>query len=67
MVVYSFLNAALDIAIRGLEGTSYEFSVEMILQDLDTPLIWVVVLWMVTTVVRTLQTRQAQADRYWGI
>jgi hypothetical protein len=25
------------------------------------------VLWMVTTVVRTLQTRQAQADRYWGI
>jgi putative membrane protein len=67
MVVYSFLNAALDIAIRVLEGTSYEFSVEMILNDLDTPLIWVVVLWMVTTVVRTLQTRQAQADRYWGI
>jgi len=57
----------LDIAIRVLEGTSYEFSVEMILNDLDTPLIWVVVLWMVTTVVRTLQTRQAQADRYWGI
>ena len=67
MVVYSFLNSALDIAIRVLSGTSYEFSVEMILNDLTTPLIWVVVLWMVTTVVRTLQTRQAQADRYWGI
>ncbi len=67
MVVYSFLNAALDIAIRVLEGTSYVFSVEMILNDLTTPLIWVAVLWMVTTVVRTLQTRQAQADRYWGI
>ena len=67
MVVYSFLNAALDIAIRVLNGTSYEFSVEMILNDLTTPLIWVVVLWMVTTVVRSLQAKQAQADRYWGI
>ena len=67
MVVYSFLNAALDIAIRVLSGTAYEFSVEMILDDLMNPLIWVAVLWMVTTVVRTLQTRQAQADRYWGI
>ena len=67
MVVYSFLNAALDIAIRVLSGTSYEFSVEMILDDLTTPIVWVAVLWMVTTVVRTLQTRQAQADRYWGI
>ncbi|MBL6743919.1 MAG: DUF373 family protein [Candidatus Poseidonia sp.] len=67
MVVYSFLNTALDIAIRVLDGTSYEFSVEMILNDLTTPLIWVVVLWMVTTIVRTLQAKQAQADRYWGI
>ncbi|MGB0378675.1 MAG: hypothetical protein ACPGGE_07600, partial [Poseidonia sp.] len=61
------LNAALDIAIRVLSGTSYEFSVQMILDDLTTPIVWVAVLWMVTTVVRTLQTRQAQADRYWGI
>ena len=67
MVVYSFLNSALDIAIRVLNGSSYEFSVEMIINDLATPLIWVVVLWMVTTVVRSLQAKQAQADRYWGI
>lgn len=67
MVVYSFLNTALDIAIRVLNGTSYQFSVEMILDDLTTPLIWVVVLWMVMTVVRSLQAKQAQADRYWGI
>jgi putative membrane protein len=67
VVVYSFLNATLEIAIRVLNGTSYEFSVEMILNDLTTPLIWVVVLWMVTTVVRSLQAKQAQADRYWGI
>jgi hypothetical protein len=50
-----------------LNGTSYQFSVEMILDDLTTPLIWVVVLWMVMTVVRSLQAKQAQADRYWGI
>ena len=50
-----------------IRDRSYEFSVEMILDDLTTPIIWVVVLWMVTTVVRTLQTRQAQAERYWGI
>ena len=67
MVVYSFLNATIDIAIRVLNGTSYEFSVDMILSDLTTPLVWVVVLWMVTTVVRSLQAKQAQADRYWGI
>jgi putative membrane protein len=67
MVVYSFLNTALDIAIRVLEGTSYKFTVNVILDDLTTPLIWVVVLWMVMTVVRTLQAKQAQADRYWGI
>ena len=67
VVVYSFLDTALDIAIRVIDGTSYEFSVNTILNDLTTPLIWVVVLWMVITVVRTLQAKQAQADRYWGI
>ncbi|MCH1540463.1 MAG: DUF373 family protein [Candidatus Poseidonia sp.] len=67
MVVYSFLNAALGISILVLEGNSYQFSVDRILNDLTTPLIWVVVLWMVMTIVRTLQAKQAQADRYWGI
>jgi len=67
MVVYSFLNTTLDIAIRVLSGSSYEFSVQAILDDLLTPIMWVVVLWMVMTIVRSLQAKQAQADRYWGI
>ena len=67
MVVYSFLNTTLDIAIRVLSGNSYEFSVQAILDDLLTPIMWVVVLWMVMTIVRSLQAKQAQADRYWGI
>ncbi len=67
MVVYSFLNTALDIAIRVLEGEAYTFGVQTILNDLATPIIWIVVLWTVTTVVRSLQAKQAQGERYWGI
>ena len=49
--------------LRVLNGTSYEFSVEMILNDLTTPLIWVVVL--DGDHGRTFaQAKQAQADRY---
>ena len=67
MVVYSFLNSALDIAIRVLDGEAYTFSVQTILNDLTTPIVWVVVLWTVTTIVRSLKARQVQSERYWGI
>ena len=67
MVVYSFVNAALIISTDVLKGDSYEFSVSQILTDLGYPLIWVVVLWMATTIKSTLQAKQAQSDRYWGI
>ena len=67
MVVYSFVNAALIISTDVLKGDSYEFSVSQILTDLGSPLIWVVVLWMATTIKSTLQAKQAQSDRYWGI
>ena len=67
MVVYSFLNSALDIAIRVLDGEAYTFSVNTILADLADPIIWVVVLWTVTTIVRSLKARQVQSERYWGI
>ncbi len=67
MVVYSFLNSALDIAIRVLDGEAYTFSVQTILNDLADPIIWVVVLWTVTTIVRSLKARQVQSERYWGI
>ena len=67
MVVYSFVNAALIISTDVLKGDSYEFSVSQILTDLGYPLIWLVVLWMATTIKSTLQAKQAQSDRYWGI
>ncbi|MDE0858092.1 MAG: DUF373 family protein [Candidatus Poseidoniaceae archaeon] len=67
MVVYSFVDKALEIATDVLGGTAYEFSVQKVLEDLTNPLIWVVVLWMTMTIVRSLQAKQAQAERYWGI
>jgi len=67
MVVYSFVDTALAIATDVLSGTAYEFSVGKVLEDLTNPLIWVVVLWMTMTIVRSLQAKQAQAERYWGI
>jgi|TARA_B100000767_G_scaffold246518_1_gene246156 putative membrane protein len=67
MVVYSFVDTALEIATDVLGGTAYEFSVGKVLEDLTNPLIWVVVLWMTMTIVRSLQAKQAQAERYWGI
>ena len=67
MVVYSFVDSALQISTNVLNGDSYEFSVNQILTDLAYPLIWVVVLWMATTIKNSLQAKQAQSDRYWGI
>ena len=67
MVVYSFVDTALVISTRVLRGESYEFSVQEIINDLQYPMIWVVVLWMAMTIVRSLRTRQAQTERYWGI
>ena len=67
MVVYSFVDKALEIATDVLGGTAYEFSVQKVLEDLTNPLIWVVVLWMAMPIVRSLQAKQAQAERYWGI
>ncbi len=67
MVVYSFLNQGLDIAIKVLTGAEYEFSVEGIWEVMLEPLMWIAILWVTTTIVRAVQARQAQADRYWGI
>ena len=67
MVVYSFVDTALVIATRVLRGEAYEFSVTDIIGDLQYPMTWVVVLWMAMTIVRSLRTRQAQTERYWGI
>ncbi len=67
MVVYSFLDQDLDIAIKVLTGIETEFSVQGIWEVTLQPLMWIAILWVTTTIVRAVQARQAQADRYWGI
>ena len=67
MVVYSFLNQGLSIAEEVLTGKGYEFSVRQIWADMLEPLMWIAVLWVTSTIVRAVQARQAQAERYWGI
>ncbi|MAS31568.1 MAG: hypothetical protein CMA39_01565 [Euryarchaeota archaeon] len=67
MVVYSFLDQGLTIAMDVLTGAGYEFTVQEIWNDMLEPLMWIAVLWVTTTIVRAVQARQAQSERYWGI
>ena len=67
MVVYSFLDQGLQIAMDVLTGEGYEFSVQGIWDVMLEPLMWIAVLWVTTTIVRAVQARQAQSERYWGI
>ena len=67
MMVYSFLNQAMNIAIEVLGGESYQFNVGQIIADGSEPLAWLAVLWLTMTIVRGLQDRQASGERYWGI
>ena len=67
MVVYSFLDQGLLIAMDVLTGVGYDFTVQEIWEDMLEPLMWIAVLWVTTTIVRAVQARQAQSERYWGI
>jgi hypothetical protein len=67
MVVYSFVNTALQIAIDILSGNDYEFNVTNIGNTLSVPLAWIVALWLTMTIVKGLKAKQAQSERYWGI
>ena len=67
MVVYSFVNTALEIAIDILSGDDYEFNVTNIGNTLSVPLAWIVALWLTMTIVKGLKAKQAQSERYWGI
>ena len=67
MVVYSFVNTALQIAIDILSGNDYEFNVTNIGNTLSIPLAWIVALWLTMTIVKGLKAKQAQSERYWGI
>ena len=66
MVVYSVLDAALTILESTIIG-NYTWSVNQILEDITNPLFWVVILWVVVTVVRSLRDRQTSGSKYWGI
>jgi len=67
MVIYSFLEQALTIAIDVLRGNAYQFNVATIIADGGVPLAWLTILWLTMTIVRGLQERQTSGERYWGI
>jgi len=70
MVVYSFVDVGLTISIDVLgnsNASGYELGLIPIVNDLSTPIMWIALLWITMTIVRTLQSKQAQSDRYWGI
>jgi hypothetical protein len=70
MVVYSFVDVGLTISIDVLGNSNaagYELGLLNIVSDLSTPIMWIALLWITMTIVRALQSKQAQSDRYWGI
>ena len=70
MVVYSFVDVGLTISIDVLGNSNaagYELGLIPIVNDLSTPILWIALLWITMTIVRALQSKQAQSDRYWGI
>ena len=67
MVVYSFVNTALQIAIEILSGEEFKFNVTNIAERISVPIAWIVALWLTMTVVKGLKAKQAQSERYWGI
>jgi hypothetical protein len=67
MVVYSFVNTSLQIAIDILQGNAYEFNVQNIINTLSVPFGWIAVLWVTMTILKGLRQKQAQSERYWGI
>jgi putative membrane protein len=67
MVVYSFVNTALEIAIDILSGKEFKFDVTNIGERISVPIAWIVALWLTMTIVKGLKAKQAQSERYWGI
>ena len=67
MVVYSFVNTALQIAIEILIVEEFKFNVTNIAERISVPIAWIVALWLTMTIVKGLKAKQAQSERYWGI
>ncbi len=67
MVVYSWTDAALTILTQAFTDTNFEFAVQDILPEFYFPFLWIIVLWMTSTIVRSLKDRTTQGNAYWGI
>jgi len=67
MVVYSWTDAALTILTQAFTNTDYAFEAQAILPEFYTPFFWIVILWMTSTIVRSLKDRTTQGNTYWGI
>lgn len=67
MVVYSWTDAALTILTEAFTQTDYDFSVQDVLPEFYFPFLWIIVLWMTSTIVRSLKDRTTQGNTYWGI
>ncbi|MAS63399.1 MAG: hypothetical protein CMA34_07110 [Euryarchaeota archaeon] len=67
MVVYSWTDAALTILTEAFADVDYAFEAASILPEFYIPFIWIVILWMTSTIVRSLKDRTTQGNTYWGI
>jgi len=67
MVVYSWTDAALTILTEAFTDVDYAFEATSILPEFYIPFVWIVVLWMTSTIVRSLKDRTTQGNTYWGI
>ncbi len=67
MVVYSWTDAALTILTEAFTDVDYAFEATSILPEFYIPFFWIVILWMTSTIVRSLKDRTTQGNTYWGI
>ena len=67
MVVYSWTDAELTILTEAFTDVNYAFEATSILPEFYIPFFWIVILWMTSTIVRSLKDRTTQGNTYWGI
>ena len=62
-----FTDAALTILTEAFTDVDYAFEATSILPEFYIPFFWIVILWMTSTIVRSLKDRTTQGNTYWGI
>ena len=66
ILTFSYLLIS-KIKIEAFADVDYAFEAASILPEFYIPFIWIVILWMTSTIVRSLKDRTAQGNTYWGI